>query len=105
MDPDSTGTGKGNEWSIIEGSFHLPSYATYTGVWKMKVEYGWDQYDGTDWEAGTKDNPLTWEGPVFEVFAKDCIAGAAAETVTTYKSEFSRPIFMPAISRQSFMQF
>ena len=108
MDPDSTGTSTGNEWSIIEGSFTLPKYTAYTGVWSMKVEFGWDQYDDDgdgDWEAGTKDNPLTWEGPVFEVFARDCIAGASAETVTTYKSEFSRPVFMPAISHQSFMQF
>jgi len=91
----SRGPGK-TSWSNLNGKFRIPNNESSCGVWTVKVTYTYKRNADTS-------HSVEYDGDVFRVVPEDC--GAEASAAETYKAEFTRPIFMPRISRQSFMQF
>ena len=90
------GYGKGS-WSLLNGKFRIPDNASSaTGVWTVSIEYGWE----------TSSQSAKWDGNVFRAVPESC-----DDTVTTvgraenFASDFTRTVYAPAMSHQSFMQF
>ncbi len=95
-DAPHEGYGKGS-WSLLNGKFRIPdNAASATGVWTVSIEYGWE----------TSSQSAKWDGNVFRAVPESC-----DDTVTTvgraenFASDFTRSVYAPAMSRQSFMQF
>ena len=87
-------------WSVLKGTFRIPNAESSIGRWKCEIKYWWT---GSDW--GThEDGEVTWSGNVFRVVPEVCgqETSVAAEN---FASDFTRPIYAPAVSVQSFMQF
>jgi hypothetical protein len=80
-------------WSVLKGTFRIPDDAAALGVWKCEVRY-WYKDKGE----------VSWLGNVFRVVPEVCgqETSVAAEN---FASDFTRPIYAPAVSVQSFMQF
>lgn len=87
---------RNNVWSNLNGKFRIPNNESSCGVWTVNVTYTYKRNADTS-------HSVEYEGDVFRVVPEDC--GTEASAAETYKSEFTRPVFMPRISRQSFMQF
>ena len=96
--PDIKPKDGGPVWSTLNGKFRIPNVESSEGTWDVAIKY-W--YDG---KSGIDTPTVSWEGQVYSVVPESCgiLEERAAET---YKSEFTRPVFRPRISRQSFMQF
>ena len=96
--PDIKPKDGGPVWSTLNGKFRIPNVESSEGTWDVAIKYWWN-------DDNFKPMPsVSWEGQVYSVVPESC--GALAEQAAeTYKSEFTRPVFRPRISRQSFMQF
>ena len=96
--PDVKPKDGGPVWSTLNGKFRIPNVESSEGTWDVAIKYWWN-------DDNFKPMPsVSWEGQVYSVVPESC--GALAEQAAeTYKSEFTRPVFRPRISRQSFMQF
>ena len=81
-----------NVWSNLNGKFRIPNVESSIGVWQVAIEYKYK-------DKGS----VSWDGDVFWVVPENC--GDNASAAETFKSDFSRPIFAPRITQQSFMQF
>ena len=91
-------------WSVLKGTFRIPNAESSIGRWKCEIKYWWT---GSDW--GThEDGEVTWSGNVFRAVPKSCDDTVTTTTVgraENFASDFTRPIYAPAVSHQSFMQF
>ena len=81
-----------NVWSNLNGSYRIPNVESSIGVWKVAIEYKYK-------DKGT----VSWDGDVFRVVPESCATSSSA--AETYKADFTRPIFAPRLTQQSFMQF
>ena len=95
--PDTKPKDGGPVWSTLNGKFRIPNVESSIGTWDVAIKYWWDG------DAHGSKPSVSWEGQVFSVVPESC--GQETSAAETYKSEFTRPVFMPRISRQSFMQF
>lgn len=96
--PDIKPKDGGPVWSTLNGKFRIPNVESSEGTWDVAIKYWWNDDNFTPMPS------VSWEGQVYSVVPESC--GALAEQAAeTYKSEFTRPVFRPRISRQSFMQF
>ena len=96
--PDIKPKDGGPVWSTLNGKFRIPNVESSEGTWDVAIKYWWNDDNFTPMPS------VSWEGQVYSVVPESC--GALAEPAAeTYKSEFTRPVFRPRISRQSFMQF
>lgn len=85
-------------WSNLIGDFRIPDKASSIGVWSLTIEYGWNE------DGDSRSGMVTWSGNVFRVVPEVCgqETSVAAEN---FASDFTRPMYAPAVSHQSFMQF
>ena len=96
--PDIKPKDGGPVWSTLNGKFRIPNVESSEGTWDVAIKYWWNDDNFTPMPS------VSWEGQVYSAVPESC--GALAEQAAeTYKSEFTRPVFRPRISRQSFMQF
>ena len=95
--PDVKPKEGGPVWSTLNGKFRIPNVESSEGTWDVAIKY-W--YDG---KSGIDTPTVSWEGQVYSAVPESC--GQETSAAETYKSEFTRPVFRPRISRQSFMQF
>ena len=79
-------------WSVLKGTFRIPDDAAAIGVWKCEVRY-WYKDKGE----------VSWSGNVFRVVPEVC--GQETSSAENFASDFTRSVYAPAMSRQSFMQF
>ena len=95
--PDTKPKNGGSAWSTLNGKFRIPNVESSIGRWDVKVKYWWDG------DAHGSKPSVSWEGQVFSVVPESC--GQETSAAETYKADFTRPIYAPAVSVQSFMQF
>ena len=84
-------------WSNLIGDFRIPDKTSSIGVWSLTIEYGWNE------DGDSRSGMATWSGNVFRVVPEVC--GQETSAAENFASDFTRPIYAPAISHQSFMQF
>ena len=82
----------GSVWSTLNGKFRIPNVESSVGAWNVAITY---QYK----DKGS----VSWDGPVFWVVPESCAEDSSA--AETFKADFTRPIFAPRLTQQSFMQF
>ena len=86
-------------WSVLRGTFRIPDDAASIGVWECTLTYWWV---GDTW--GThEDGEVTWSGNVFRAVPEVC--GEETSAAENFASDFTRPVYAPSMSHQSFMQF
>ena len=95
--PDTKPKDGGSDWATLNGKFRIPNVESSVGTWDVAIKYWWD---------GSYDTPkpsVSWEGQVFSVVPESC--GQETSAAETYKADFTRPIFVPRLTQQSFMEF
>jgi hypothetical protein len=95
--PDTKPKDGGSIWSTLNGKFRIPNVESSIGTWDVAIKYWWD---GDLY--GSKPS-VSWEGQVFSIVPESC--GQETSAAETYKADFTRPIFAPRLTQQSFMEF
>ena len=95
--PDTKPKDGGPVWSTLNGKFRIPNVESSIGTWDVAIKYWWDG------DAHGSKPSVSWKGQVFSVVPESC--GQETSAAETYKADFTRPIFAPRLTQQSFMEF
>ena len=95
--PDTKPKDGGPVWSTLNGKFRIPNVESSIGTWDVAIKYWWDG------DAHGSKPSVSWEGQVFSVVPESC--GQETSAAETFKADFTRPIFAPRLTQQSFMEF
>lgn len=83
----------------VLGYFNFPGFATLGGY----LRSGGSSF-GSEFVAQThEDGEVTWSGNVFRAVPEVC--GEETSAAENFASDFTRPVYAPSMSHQSFMQF